>query len=236
MEPIKLDEKKLQELAEKYAMEGAEKAIKEFYTGYHSEYMKQVEKVCQDHMPSIYFDPVDITAEINKAIKQRMTAIANEAVANTFIPLIERMLTGTPNNLMTSGMLYQEYGDYVKEREDDDFDADGLEIKVETDEFFTKLIFGYDGNDEFRLYLSEAGYDQDGKEKLYITHSLPMDCNYKKEGSRKMTLHLGDRRRLEMPFEPDALNNSFVRSCARAVIYQTKISIDRYHEYHNEED
>ena len=43
MEPIKLDEKKLQELAEKYAMEGAEKAIKEFYTGYHSEYMKQVD-------------------------------------------------------------------------------------------------------------------------------------------------------------------------------------------------
>lgn len=236
MEPIKLDEKKLQELAEKYAMEGAEKAIKEFYTGYHSEYMKQVEKVCRDHMPSIYFDPVDITAEINKAIKQRMTAIANEAVAKTYIPLIERMLTRTSNNLMTSGLLYQEYGDYVKEREDDSFNADYLEIKVETDAYFTKLIFGYAGNDEFCLYLSEAGYDQDGKEKLYMTHSLPTNRNYKNDGSHMMTLHLGDRRRLEMPFEPDALNNSFVCRCARAVIYQTKIAIDSYHEYHNEED
>lgn len=236
MEPIKLDEKKLQELAEKYAMEGAEKAIKEFYTGYHSEYMKQLNKVCYDRMPSICFDPVDITAEINKAIKQRITAIANEAVANTFIPLIERMLTNTPNNLMTSGILYQKYGDYVKEREDDDFDADYLEIKVETDAYFTKLIFGYDGNDEFCLYLSEAGYDQDGNEKLYMMHSLPTHRNYKEDGSRMMTLHLGDGRRLEMPFEPDALNNSFVRSCARAVIYQTKIAIDRYHEYHNEDD
>lgn len=236
MKEIKLDEQKLQELAEKYAMEGAEKAIKEFYTGYHSEYMKQVEKVCQDRMPSIYFDPVDITAEINKAIKQRITAIANEAVAKTYIPLIERMLTKTPNNLMTSGMLFQEYGNYVKEREGDDFCAGYLEIRVETDVYFTKLIFGYDGNDEFRLYLSEAGYDQDGKKKLYMTHSLPSDCNYKNDGSRMMTLHLGNGRRLEMPFVPDALNNSFVRSCAQAVIYQTKIVIDYHHEYYNEED
>lgn len=236
MEPIKLDEKKLQELAEKYAMEGAEKAIKEFYTGYHSEYMKQVEKVCHDRMPSIYFDPVDITAEINKAIKQRITAIANEAVAKTYIPLIERILTRTPNNLMTSGLLYQEYGDYVKDREDDDFDANCLEIKIETDAYFTKLILGYAGNDEFCLYLSEAGYDQDGKKILYMMHSLPTHRNYKKDGSRMMTLHLGGGRRLEMPFEPDALNNSFVRRCAQAVIYQTKIAIDRYHEYHDEED
>ena len=33
MKEIQLPEEKIQQMAEKYAMEGAEKAIKEYYTG-----------------------------------------------------------------------------------------------------------------------------------------------------------------------------------------------------------
>ena len=236
MEPIKLDDKKLQELAEQYAMKGAEQAIKEFYTGYRSEYMKQVEKVCNDHMPSIYFDPVDITAEINKAIKQRITAIANEAVARTYIPLINGMLSHTADNFTTSACLFQTYGDYVKDREEDDFDSYELELKWQTDAYFNKLIFCYKGDEEFILYLSDAGFGKDGKERVYTTHSLPLNHAWKSDKSRTMTLHIDGKTKLDMPFEPDVLNNDFMRDCARLAIYQTKIAIEPYHEYHNYEE
>ena len=44
MKQIELPEEKIQQLAEKYAMEGAEKAIREYYTGYNSPYMKMMEE------------------------------------------------------------------------------------------------------------------------------------------------------------------------------------------------
>ena len=40
MKQIELPEENIQQLAEKYAMEGAEKAIREYYTGYNSPYVK----------------------------------------------------------------------------------------------------------------------------------------------------------------------------------------------------
>lgn len=236
MEPIKLDDKKLQELAEQYAMKGAEQAIKDFYTGYHSEYMDKVRQVCTDHMPSIFFDPVDITAEINKAIKQRLTAIANEAVAKSFIPLIEGLLSRFPNNITTSNYLFQLYGNYVKDREDDDFDSSELELTVRSDSYFTKMNFCYKGDEEFVLFLSDAGFDKDSKERLYTTHSLPHNHAWKSSKSRTMTLHIDGKKKLEMPFEPDVLDNDFMRDCARLVMYQTKIAIEPYNEYHDEED
>lgn len=236
MEPIKLDDKKLQEMAEQYAMKGAEQAIKEFYTGYHSAYMDKVRQVCNDHMPNFYFDPVDITAEINKAIKQRMTAIANEAVAQSFIPLIEGLLSRFPNNITTSSCLFQTYGDYVKDREGDDFDSGELGLRMRSYPYFTKMYFCYKDDEEFVLFLSDAGLDKDGKSRLYTTHSLPMNHAYKNSKSRTMTLHIDGKTKLEMPFESDVLDNEFMRDCARLVMYQTKIAIEPYHEYHNNED
>ena len=235
MRQIELPEEKIQQLAEQYAMEGAEKAIREYYTGYNSPYMKMMEEHLKAIAPNPRFDLPDLTAAINKALADKITDLANQVVAKTYIPLFNSLLTPCKENVVSTANLFQEFGDYIKDREDDDFDSEELEFEAKHGSYgLHSLLFKYKGETEFDLSIWERGYNEKG-DQLYIISRLPGTSSWdhlsNKARMMKITLKEGDT--AEVPIIDDVLSNDFMAYCAKLLICKTKIEIDNYPEWHD---
>ena len=112
MEQIKLDEQKLQEMAQQYAMQGAEKAIKDFYTSYDSPFMNAIRRELKEKMETnLFFELSQMTAAINKAMNDKVSEMANTVVANTFLPMLNRMFSQERKTVVTTQDLYEHFGD-----------------------------------------------------------------------------------------------------------------------------
>ena len=156
MKQIELPEEKIQQLAEKYAIEGAEKAIREYYTGYKSPFMNKMEEYLGKSAPNPRFNIPDLTAAINKALADKITDITNQVVAKTFIPLFDRILTPSGRGEVSTEYLFQHFGDFVKDREGNDFDSDELDFEFNKKDYgIGYLYFKYKGEVEFELSIWE---------------------------------------------------------------------------------
>ena len=239
MKQIELPEEKIQQLAEKYAMEGAEKAIREYYTGYNSSYMKMMEEHLMAIVPNPSFNLPDLTAAINKALADKITDLANQVVAKTYIPLFNRFLTPSRTNVVSTENLFQEFGDYIKDREgDDEFDSEELEFETKHGSYgLHSLLFKYKGEVEFDLSIWESGRNEKG-DQLYVISRLPgtSQWDHLNNKARMMKLTLTDGATAEVPILDDVLSNDFMAYCAKLLICKTKVEIDNYPEWHNYDD
>lgn len=242
MKQIELPEEKIQQLAEKYAMEGAEKAIREYYTGYNSPYMKAMTEHIEKIAPSPRFDLPDITAVINKALSDRIMDLCNEFMTKTYAKLFNRMLTPNENNLVTTEDLFQEFGDYIKDREDDEFDEERLDFAAKTSKYsysdnYRYLEFSYKGEVEFSLSIWDDGGKNENGEVLYTLASLPGHGQYNRldNRSRMAKITLEDGKTAEIPIIDDVLSNDFLAYLANILICKTKIKVELYPQYHNYE-
>ena len=238
MKEIQLPEEKIQQLAEKYAMEGAEKAIREYYTGYNSPYVKAMTEHLTKIAPSPRFDLPDLTAAINKALSDRIMDMANEVVAKTYVKLFNRIFTPNEYNQATVTMLFQQFGDYIKDREGDDFDSEDLEFETGKDYFGTELRylkFKYQSEVEFDLTIWGRGQTENG-EKLYEIAKLPGSGTWNKNESRKQyaKITLDDGKQAEVPILDDILSNDFLAYLAKIMLCKTQIVVDTtYPEWHD---
>jgi len=239
MKQIELPEEKIQQLAEKYAMEGAEKAIREYYTGYNSPYVKMMTAHIEAIAPNPRFNLPDLTAAINKALADKITDLANEVVAKTYIPLFNRILTPSETNVVSTENLFQEFGDYIKDREgDDEFDSDELDFEAKQGTFgLRSLLFKYKGEVEFDLSIWESGRNEKG-DQLYVISRLPgtSQWDHLSNKARMMKLTLTDGATAEVPILDDVLSNDFMAYCAKLLICKTKVEIDHYPEWHDYDD
>ena len=228
-------------MAEKYAMEGAEKAIKEYYTGYNSPYMKAMKEHLERIAPEPRFNLPDITAVINKALSDRIMDLCNEVMTHTYAKLFNRMLTPNEDNKVSTQDLFQQFGDYIKDREDNDFDESELEFEAKTSKYaysdnIRYLEFRYKGEAEFSLTVWDAEKDEDGRQ-LYTLSGLPGHTKYDRldNRSRMAKITLEDGKTAEIPIIDDVLSNDFLAYLANLLICKTKIEIERYPEWHNYE-
>ena len=239
MKQIELPEEEIQQMAEKYAMEGAEKAIREYYTGYDSPYVKAMKEHLERIAPSPRFNLPDITATINKALSDRIMDLCNEVMTHTYAKLFNRMLTPDENNLISTQDLFQQFGDYIKDREDDDFEEDELDFEAATSQFsyskFRFLRFKYKGKLEFELSIWDDGGKDEHGEPLYTLSALPGHQQYHNLDNRsrmaKITLENG--KTAEIPIIDDVLSNDFMAYLAHLLICKTKIRMNKYPEYYN---
>lgn len=221
-------------------MEGAEKAIREYYTGYNSPYMKAMTEHILRIAPSPLFDLPDITAVINKALSDRIMDLCNQFMANTYTKLFNRMLTPNENNIVTTKDLFQQFGDYIKDREKDDFDEGGLEFTPNTSLYsysnnYRYLEFWYNSELEFKLSVWDDGGKNENGEVLYTLASLPGHGKYNPldNRSRFAKITLEDGKTAEVPIIDDVLSNDFLAYLANILICKTKIKVELYPEYHN---
>lgn len=245
MEAIKLDEAKLQKMTEKYAIEGAEKAIREFYTGYNSPFMKQVLKQLEESMPdNLHFDMPTMTAAINKAISEKVTEMANTVVANTFLPMLNRLFSQERKSVVTTADIFNRFGDTMRDGLGDEFDRELLELqfgkKSGTFYNYITLYFLYGGEEKYTLNIISDGPKNgcEQSDKFYKITELPGYSHYNPSyypAVRLMKIRM-DGATLEMPFTPDMLRDEFMRYVAGLLLNNTKVTIARYHEYREEEE
>ncbi len=247
MKEIKLDEQKLQEMAQQYAMQGAEKAIKDFYTGYDSPFMKEVQRQLSEKMETnLFFELSQMTAAINQALNNKVSEMANTVVANTFLPMLNRMFSQERKTVVTTQDLYEHFGDAMKEDLDDEFDPENMELLIEQKGIDTildhrKLRFCYCGETKFSIYLMESSrhLKDDNGNTLYMITELPGCSQYRMDNyprERQMRIRLNEGATLEMPFTPDVLRDEFMRYVAGLLLTNTMVIIKNYHEYYLEED
>ena len=167
--------------------------------------------------------------------------LCNEVMTHTYAKLFNRMLTPNEDNKVSTQDLFQQFGDYIKDREDNDFDESELEFEAKTSKYaysdnIRYLEFRYKGEAEFSLTVWDAEKDEDGRQ-LYTLSGLPGHTKYDRldNRSRMAKITLEDGKTAEIPIIDDVLSNDFLAYLANLLICKTKIEIERYPEWHNYE-
>lgn len=215
-----IDLEVLQEKANQAAMEGAIKAIEKYYTGFDSPYVKGVRESLEKNRVSYRFDLPDIVALINDKLESEMNAIANKAIAESFIPLL-RSVTNLENKEMKFSRILHQFIDFHYGVEEEDFeceiddDKDGwisIELKADDKKYSFRLGQTYESKKEkiARYYLVSLP-DADGKS--YDTFGEQMELS-----AGEVTL--------KMPFTRNAINHPFMAFMASVIISDCEITMD----------
>lgn len=219
----------IQEKANEFATKGALKAIEEFYTGYNSPYKQAITNALEGKEVDTYrLQLPDICALINEKLSTEIDAIANTAIAKTFVPMVQRLLTRHEKEAKFSDILKL----YIKSYDDADYDNFNVEV-IKNDQYEWLNI---ELSDTKRQYLFTLHLDspsnKEGKPKFKLL-SLPDfkesdSYNYKTsqfKNRQVMKVSL-DGATLELPFTKDILADSFISGMAGYVLANTLFTID----------
>ena len=225
-----LDLELLQEKANQAAQKGAVEAIEKFYSGYDSPYKKAIEENLISKGVDSNFDIPDIIVVLNEKLSSEIDAIANTAIAKTFIPLVKDFLIRESSNIKFSDILekFIEFTDFDHhENEMSDYEV----VKIEEDR--SKSL-----QDSFPVYQISNGkigfelrFYNDSKGKITLMslpYTLEDNGKYRRQYETKETLKisLDGGASLELPFKRGILENEFIRYCARLVIGNSNIEFD----------
>lgn len=123
-----IDMSKVQELANQYAMEGIRKALENFYTSYDSPFRKAVLEHFNEQVPSFQLDLPGIMAMLNEALSTMCDNIVNKAIATSYIPLINDLLTQTKKEICVSDIVKK----FIEVYSDgDEWDGDNFSVTIE---------------------------------------------------------------------------------------------------------
>lgn len=219
----------LQQKANEEAEKGALDAIKEFYTGYNSPYKKAIEQNLINKGVDNNLDIPDIIAILNDKISSEIDAIANTAIAKTFVPLVKDFLSREKTEVKFSEILekFVEHTDFKNDEHDRDdytvekietYDSDSLRNTFPTYQISNGKI-GYElhfhVNKEVSTLMALPYVLKDNK-KYYRDYEV----------KETMKISLDGGATLEMPFRRGILENDFVRYCARLIVGNCNVEFD----------
>ena len=208
----------LQEKVNQAAMKGALSTIEEFYTGYNSPFKKAIKEDLENKEIKHSFELPDIIATINDSLTSEIDRIANTAISKSFVPLVQRFLTRTDDDVKFSDIL-REFIECSPESERDYF-----EVNVKKHEKYSWLDINLSSEDKtYRLTLhSDYKSEKEGIVK-YILLSLPYTDNSR---NQTMKLSVENGVTLELPFTRDILKDNFTSYLARLVMSGSLITMD----------
>lgn len=215
-----LDTEALQKAANEYAMKGATESLKEFYSGYNSPYRKAIEEDLKNKGVSFNAQLPDIIAVINDSLSAQIDAIANEAIAKTYVPLVRKFLTRAEPELKLSDILKE----FIEANDLKSPDECELELDKSSQYGWIDVNISFEKK-TYSICLHTCHETEKLPTKKYQILSLPGSSSYNKYPSQNMVLSI-DGGKLEMPFTRDILADNFISFIARLVIANTKITID----------
>ena len=224
-----IDMSKIQEYANQYAMEGMRKALEVFYTGYDSPFKKAVLEHFEDQVPSFDLDLPRIMAMLNEALSSMCDQIVNQAIATSYIPLVNDLLTQTAKEVRVSDIVKK----FVEHYQDDrSWDSDNFTAYLQKDDKFDWYnLYLESAEDEVKLHITlhnTITLNENGN-RYYKLLSMPYEERYgDKFGRMKCTVTTEDGKNatLEMPYGHGVLCDGFLRYIARLVMFQTCIVLD----------
>lgn len=212
---LNMDE--LQAKANEFAMKGAIESIKDFYSGYNSPYRKSINEQLEKRGVSVHFELPDIIAELNKGLANEIDLIANQAIAKSFVPLVNKLLTRTEPEVNFSSLLKCLIKDCDAEY------ASECDLEIEEEPRWGWLNINVTINKEKCCFTLHKQLSEIGDTKRYQLLSLP---SLSISGNRIMKVSLDGGATLELPFIPNVLQGEFNSYCARLVMSQSIIIMD----------
>ena len=221
-----LDTAILKEKANEFAMKGAIETIKEYYSGYNSPYRKAIEEELKNKAIGYNLDLPDIIGMLNDSLTKEIDVIANTAVAKSFIPLVNRLLTRELPEIKMSDFLkkFVECSDFeINEHDKDDYEVS--ELKNDGSFIYLEIR---NGQKTYEVHFYRKTEDKVTWNELYTLPTVKENnptSRYPVNASRTMKVSI-DGVTLEMPFTTDVLSDRFTAYIARLIIAKTKITFD----------
>ena len=214
-----LDTEKLQQKANEYAMQGAIKTIEEYYSGYNSPFRKIIEEeLKKTQLGHGSIELPNILALINDSLSKEIDAIANTAIAKSFVPMVSKFLTRENSEIKFSEILTE----LIEITDSKNTDDCQIEVKKDAGYDWLKVTF-YHGDKEYEMTFHTDYNSREEQIKKYQILSLPYD-----HSNHKQTMKLSiDNSTLELPFTSDILKDGVVSYIARLIIANSKITMDR---------
>lgn len=214
-----LDMKVLQEKANEYAMKGAIESIKEYYSGYSSPFRKKIDEELKKQEIGWSLDLPDILALINESLKNEMSIIANNSIAQTYVPMVQKLLTRVDKEVNFSEIL-KEFIECVEPEHMDD-----CEVTVNENASYGWLNVSIEHERRsYQLTLHKYRDVKKGEQQKYHILRLPYNSyNDSKKDKMIFEMHGG---KLEMPFERDVLSDKFLSYLASLIICDSAITMD----------
>jgi hypothetical protein len=242
LEQPKINVEEIQEAANAAAKKAYLKAIEEYYTSYNSPYKKLIETELDKQKFSYSLELPDIMGQINKALSEEVDAIANTAIATSFIPKINKALRGLSKEINLSEVLKEIINELDLDTEDLDTDEyrfsysrdrggkyGWLDCTLETPDNLYEFILHNDGSifDDLKPI----------KDYKYSLSSLPSGSAMHEK--KRMIVYKDDIK-IEMPFTPGILSDVIMNVFFKLILGQCQITldVDGFHEdmFPQEED
>lgn len=216
LETPTIDVEKLQNKANEAAEAAYLKCIQDYYTGYNSPFKKKIEAELSEKSISWTMELPDIVARINEALSNEIDAIANRAVAESYIPYMSEMLTRVDKYIDLSTILKE----IVDELKDEDCDEHDFSFKsYEEDSEYGWLrceLTTPHCNYEFTLHTGDDGRYQ------ILSFPYKIDLHHKRS---TMTIKRDDVS-IEMPFTTDILKDKVMRLFMNLMLSKSQIKMD----------
>jgi hypothetical protein len=228
-----LDTEQIQKAANEAATKAQIKAIDDFYNSYDSPYKKAItEELKKQDLGRLELPK--IMGLINEGLNQKMTEIANEAVAKSFIPLIEMFFIKAEKEVNFSDILKKIISVHSIQNDSDvncqvirHDKYDWLEIKIS----LKSNALTYEKNYLYQFTLHTVHK----KECKYQFLSLP---NNSSTFPRMMKVSR-DGVTFEIPFTPNVLQDQFIAFVAQMLMAKSEITMDvedfEYEMFYNED-
>ena len=203
----KIDVEKIQEVANKAAEKAYLEEIEDYYTSYKSPYRKMIHAELEKQKFEWSMSLPDILEKINSSLSKQIDIIANNAIASSYIPMVNDALIGMDKNITMEYFLRVIIGELEPEQDQyDDFHFnyhkdggyDWLNCELSTP----------DNCYEFTLHHKEGN-----KYKLL---SFPYN-KYKTGYNSNMTIYKDDVK-IEMPFTPGIIQDKVLKLFLKAMI------------------
>lgn len=220
LENPKIDVQKIQDAANAAAEKAYLKEIEDYYTGYSSPFRKMIEENLKEQKLNFAMELPNVLDKINSALKDEVDRIANNAIANSYIPMVSDALVGMKKQMKISDLLKA----IIEELEPDSDEVDEFSFDYKKDdqwEWLNCTLSTPANFYEFTLH-TVSGKSSTGKYQL-----LGFPYNKAKSGyNSKMTVIYKDEVKIEMPFTPNILEDKVLKLFFKMMIANSHITMD----------
>jgi len=218
---VKIDFEKIRLKASEAANNAYLQEVKDYFEGHNSPYRKAIkESLHKQGLDNIFIKLPDIMGIINDAINLKVIEIANTAIANTFIPYIQEILTGVKEQQIHISDIVEKFKEYILDEYNVE-EGDVLQFSKEENKngwISIKLTY-QDCNYNLTLH---KNYKVKGKDQTYELLSIPYTSGTQSQYIRIKTKEAS----IDLPFSKSVLENIFLRYATSLILGSVEILDD----------
>jgi hypothetical protein len=210
----KISQEQLQEAIDQAALKGAVDVINDYYSSYNSPYKKALKEELENKTINLIgLQLPDIIGLINEKMKQEIELIANNALAQTYLPMLQSSIFRHEKEVKFSEIIQR----LVNEHDIDYSNQDKWEIIIKETKEYKWLKVSIEENGE-KLYQFTMHHIRENEK--YKILSLP------KNDGQFIKYTDKEQNRLEIPMLPAFLSDEVNSFIASLIISGSEIELD----------